>query len=224
MDTFSGVSHEASEFEACAVCGRTILRGERVAEYRTRDGELVGVCELCKDVAEDMGWLPAELVVPEAEDSGPGRTAMLRSRLARAGERAAERVQAVREAAVERRAPPPEPAPRPEPPRLDEGPRTPERLLRLALEFFNATEEPRKVAGLSRSLGEPLVSARADLDAGRVELTVAWELSWYRWEVAADGRVRELAHGDELDELEDGERNWNATVSEDGRLRLKATG
>ena len=36
--------------EACAICGRTILRGERVSQYINGDGETVG-CASCARVA-----------------------------------------------------------------------------------------------------------------------------------------------------------------------------
>jgi hypothetical protein len=213
------VSHEPPEFPACAVCGRTILRGERAFEYRTGDGSEAMVCALCRDAAEARGWLPAAAAPAGTPDeAAPPRRRALRGRLERAAERlqagAAERLHAGRTARAE---PPP-----PEPRRLDEGPRTPERLIRTALEYFNATDQPRKVAGLARSLGPPRVHAEADLDAGRVEVVVAWELTWYRWEVGPDGQVEQTGRGAELDELEAGEREWNAAAGESGALRLEA--
>ena len=64
--------------------------------------------------------------------------------------------------------------------------------------------------------------------AAEVLLTVAWELSWYQWEVGADGEgadggpVREVAKGAELSELDEKARTWNAAVDEDGTLRLRS--
>ena len=55
-------------------------------------------------------------------------------------------------------------------------------------------------------------------------VTVAWELSWYQWEVGANGddeSVREVAKGDEVSELAEEARAWNASVDEDGKLRLR---
>ena len=53
-----------------------------------------------------------------------------------------------------------------------------------ALEVFNAGEHPRRVAGVARSLGEPSVAVRPLADSGSVvSIVVAWELSWYRYEV-----------------------------------------
>ena len=43
---------------------------------------------------------------------------------------------------------------------------------------------PRTVAGVSRSLGAPIVSVRPSATEGSVvTIVVAWELSWYRYEV-----------------------------------------
>jgi hypothetical protein len=54
-------------------------------------------------------------------------------------------------------------------------------------------------------------------------VTVAWELSWYQWEVVGDGQgepVREVAKGDEVSDLAEDAQAWNAAVAEDGTLRL----
>jgi hypothetical protein len=102
---------------------------------------------------------------------------------------------------------------------------SPDGLLERAIEVFNASEYPRRVAGVARSLGAPGVSVRADEDFGNVvAIVVAWELSWYRYEVdlddegAADTRVR--AQGTELDELARRDRLANAVVDELGVLSL----
>jgi hypothetical protein len=103
---------------------------------------------------------------------------------------------------------------------------TPERRLRRAIDTFNASEESRVVAGLVRSLGQPQATVR-NLSARppRVTITVAWELSWYRWEIDLDGdqaSVREVDKGKEVDELDADDRAWNASIGEDGRIGLKA--
>jgi hypothetical protein len=85
----------------------------------------------------------------------------------------------------------------------------------LAVSRFNASEAARTVAGLTRTLGEPRVSvgaAAGSADAARI--TVAWDLTWYQWWVAAGEReesVAELARGTELDQLDAAARQWNAT-------------
>jgi hypothetical protein len=43
---------------ACAICGRTILAGERVHGYVDGEEER-GVCELCVARADRLGWQPA---------------------------------------------------------------------------------------------------------------------------------------------------------------------
>ena len=100
--------------------------------------------------------------------------------------------------------------------------------MRRAVERFNSSEERRKVAGLIRSLGEPYARVKPDQRRQLALVTVAWELSWYQWEVGADGDgddgepVREVAKGAELSELDEETRAWNAAVDEEGTLRLRS--
>jgi hypothetical protein len=103
--------------------------------------------------------------------------------------------------------------------------RGPDALMRRAVERFNRSEEPRKVAGLIRSLGKPHAGVRADPGRQLALVTVAWELSWYQWEVNAEGDgepVREVAKGKEMSELAEDARAWNAAAAEDGTLRLRS--
>lgn len=91
-----------------------------------------------------------------------------------------------------------------------------------ALEVFNAGEQPRRVAGVARSLGAPAVTARALEDSGStVAIVVAWELCWYRYEVdlgdeAAGSRL--VAQGMELADLPEEDRLGNAAADERGEL------
>jgi hypothetical protein len=91
-----------------------------------------------------------------------------------------------------------------------------------ALEVFNAGEQPRRVAGVARSLGAPTVTVRPLEDSGStVAIVVAWELCWYRYEVdlgdeAAGSRL--VAQGMELDELPEEDRLPNAAADERGEL------
>jgi hypothetical protein len=97
--------------------------------------------------------------------------------------------------------------------------------MRYAVERFNGSDERRKVAGLIRSLGEPRAAVRPDAGRQMALVTVAWEISWYQWEVSGDGQgepVREVAKGDEVSELTDDAQAWNAAVAEDGQLRLRS--
>lgn len=95
-----------------------------------------------------------------------------------------------------------------------------------ALEVFNASQHPRTVAGVARSLGAPIVSARPSLTEGSiVSVVVGWELSWYRYEIdlgdEASG-VRVIGQGAELDELTPEERAPNAAADDAGELHRVA--
>jgi hypothetical protein len=214
-------SGEPNAFPACAVCERTILRGERVAEYLTPEGDSAPVCSLCKPRAEAGGWVPA---AQAGRRTGPPssrrRSVNLRERIARVSEAASSRL-------ARRQAERPEPeAPKPEQPRerpapdkeSTPDPPSPERVIRRAIDAFNGSHAARTVRGLRRSLGEPRASVRAD-GSGAVVLTVAWELSWYQWGIEG-ANVREVAKGNEVVELGRADRDWNAEVAEDGSLRL----
>lgn len=95
-----------------------------------------------------------------------------------------------------------------------------------ALELFNQSAHPRTVAGVTRSLGSPLVSARPSATEGSiVTIVVGWELSWYRYEVdlgdEAKG-VRVAGQGTELSELDPVDQNANGVADDRGALRLTA--
>ncbi|HSZ69990.1 MAG TPA: hypothetical protein VK756_06490 [Solirubrobacteraceae bacterium] len=98
--------------------------------------------------------------------------------------------------------------------------------VRRALEIFNAGELPRRVAGVTRSLGAACVRATpAPGVEGRVAIVVAWELCWYRYEIdlADEGAgARIAAEGMELGELAAEDRVANATADEHGMLSLLA--
>lgn len=181
-----------AEYQACAVCARTILRGERTADYVDAEGQTALVCPLCKARAEASGWLPAA-VAAQRPTTAPRRrrgSAALR-----------ERLTALRG--------PTEPEPEPQAP-APPPQRTP-------LEVFNSSGEVRKVAGLRKSLGEPRVTVRHE--RGGELITVAWDLSWYRWSVRGDS-VKQLAKGNEISELPVEDRAWNAEAADDGTLSL----
>jgi hypothetical protein len=204
----------------CEVCGRTMLKGERTRRYVSPDGEQREVCDLCRTHVEAERWVRAGRAdvrpPPEAEPAANRARQWVAERAARArlaleetGRRAAEGAR---------------PKPERTGPRVQSGPDTPERRLRRALEEFNESEHRRTVAGLTRSLGEPRVAAVTPVDAPHdVRLTVAWDLSWYQWEVRlADepARVRSVAKGSEVEQLAESDRHWNARADGDGRLQL----
>lgn len=98
--------------------------------------------------------------------------------------------------------------------------------LERALEIFNRSDAPRKVAGIARSLGAPIVSVHPSMTEGAiVSIVVAWELCWYRYEVdladEASG-VRLVAQGAELEELAVEEQTANAAADERGGLVMAA--
>ena len=73
------------EWDQCAVCGRTILRGERAYDVHRRRGEKAEVCPLCKPRAEASGWLPEAYAAARDPSRRPRRrgATALRERIAR---------------------------------------------------------------------------------------------------------------------------------------------
>jgi hypothetical protein len=225
----------------CAICGRTLLRGEHPDVF-LHEGERRLVCELCTPRAVHEGW------IREGADAAPGR--------ARSGWRAGgggasfiERLRRRREADAELLVPEeaegllgtldedyPEPEPEPsggpglsdEPPMYREDrfvhaiPTNADMKIVRAIELFNASQHCRTIAGVARTLGAPLVSVRPSRTEGSiVTIVVAWEISWYRFEVdLADeaAGVRATGQGYELDELEVDDRTPNAIADEHGAL------
>jgi hypothetical protein len=233
----------------CEICGRSMLAGERTRAYVTRDRERRAICDLCVVRAENAGWVPAELAGTPPPDQSRESGGAVRRLIGRARESAAALAAQREEARAENRSPregTEERAARPSPdragqsraerpprrrereaperpPRRRSVPQNPEHRISRAFESFNASSHRRTVSGLIRSLGGPWVSAvTRDETPGEVRITVAWELSWYQWEVdlTADGRpVRELGRGDEVAQLDESDRAWNAHAAEDGELR-----
>src|SRR4051794_26507309 len=218
---------------ACDICGRTILKGERTEPFLAPGGRRKTVCELCIPRAEHEGWIresaqndvPATRARPQQRRSLVGR---LRGMLDGEAE----------QAAVPEEEPPPvfddEPPPRRErePARSSRSrrdarqvravPTTAELKVERALELFNASDHPRTIGGIARTLGAPWVHASPDTSApSEVTIVVAWELSWYRYRIDlgdADESILLLEKGDELSELEEPLREWNALAGGDGQL------
>src|SRR3954469_24628849 len=235
---------------ACDICGRTILKGERIEPYLAPGGQRHVVCELCTDRAYNEGWI-REAAHDETPPTmrRPDQRRGLFGRLRR--RRDAEPAPVVDEAppvfADENGAEPAavvegEPgggaAPAPEPAAPQQLPRQRRRDARhvravptnaqvkveRALELFNTSQHVRTIAGISKTLGEPWVSAAPLADApAEVSIVVAWELSWYRFRVDlgdADDPVTMVDKGQELGELDEAMRDWNATALADGRLAV----
>jgi hypothetical protein len=95
-----------------------------------------------------------------------------------------------------------------------------------ALDVFNLSAHPRRIAGVTRSLGTPIVSVLpSEVEGAIVSIVVGWELCWYRYEVdLADeaAGVRVLGQGAELSELTEPEQLANAVADDRGRLVLAA--
>jgi hypothetical protein len=106
-------------------------------------------------------------------------------------------------------------------------PSSAEQKVSSAVDAFNASEYPRTLAGIARSLGPPIVSVRPVPDRpSLVDVVAAWELCWYRYEVDLAeedlGGVRVAAQGDELGELDDEQLSANAVCDDRGALALDA--
>jgi hypothetical protein len=236
---------------ACDVCGRTLLRGERAETY-VNGADRHTVCELCTSRAVHGGWLREG----ELPDYGEASTRIdhRRSLLSRLRSRREVPTRepeaepsygydepesplpaqpAARPAPAQR---PPAPAPAPiradpapsqrEPRHVRAVPTSNEHRVLTAIDLFNASEHPRTVAGISRSLGLPEVAVLpSGPRSAQVNVVVAWELCWYRYELDLSDEVptvRVTTQGYELDELASEERRANAQADEHGRLALLA--
>ncbi len=233
-------------YTICDVCGRTLLRGERDHVYLD-GGARRSVCELCTTRAVQEGWIREGTLPPrDGRDGGSDRRRSLIGRLKRRRERQpdSEAEFGAPEPAYEEEAwePEPEPPPPPAPPRrrLRERPRSepparePRRVhavptsdghkIASAVELFNGSEHRRTVAGVARSLGPPDVTVRpVAARPSVVNVVVAWELCWYRYEIDLSDdvpTVRVADQGVELDELAPEEREPNAASDENGSLTL----
>ncbi|MCL4288319.1 MAG: hypothetical protein KJ006_11835, partial [Thermoleophilia bacterium] len=215
---------------ACAVCGRRLLPGERAIEFVTGAGAGLAVCELCKPRAEAAGWLRPEDVAAAGASAGTQRRRgrgggviggllsswRLPDREAD-GSRVAEPDPGEGEGVGSRRAPAPAPGAEPAGTSVAD-----------AVAAFNRSNHRRTVAGLTRTLGSPRATAliRKGNGGGTVRLTIAWEITWYQWEVAPAGRgheVRESGKGDTIDQLGAPDRAWNLMVAVDGTLEEKTS-
>lgn len=232
---------------ACDVCGRTILKGEHTEAYLAPGGERLAVCELCFVRAEHEGWI-RESAHDELPTRGP-RPPERRPLFGRLRRRPADSGAAGPAGAGDPdeygpipgeeadpavapngdSAPPVRPRRRQQPPKhprhVRAVPTTAEVKVERALELFNASAHQRTVAGLTRSLGPPWATAVPDPDApSTVTVLVAWELSWYRYRVDLGDASEPVAlqdKGDELDDIAEDLRAWNAALDDQGRLVME---
>lgn len=229
----------------CAICQRTILRGE-TPDVFLHGGRRALVCELCVPRAVHEGWIregadeaPAT-VTRGWPRRGSGRSLLDRLRARRPGEAellVPQEAEGLLEAMEEPGAEAEEPL-YPAPPAIEGMPEEPpmyreDRFVHAiptnadmkvvrAIELFNLSSHCRTLAGVARTLGAPLVSVRPSATEGSiVTIVIAWELSWYRYEVdLADeaAGVRLTGQGAELGELEEGDRAPNAIADGQGAL------
>ena len=235
----------------CGVCGRTLLRGERPDVF-LHDGERCMVCELCTQRAVADGWIREGADSASTVANGWMRRGTAASTIAARWRRRGRDDQAEllvpQEAeglmdqgdeppVYEYEVPPPDMAP-PAPSRRTTATSEPllyreDRFVHAiptnadmkvvrGIELFNASQHPRTIAGVARSLGAPLVSVRPSPTEGSIVWAfIAWELSWYQFEVdLADeaAGVRMVERGTELDELDPQDRLPNAVADEFGAL------
>lgn len=236
---------------ACDVCGRRLLRGEQPDVFLA-SGRRRMVCELCSPRASAEGWLreteDRAVGLPPAR---PRRGRNLLDRLRQPRERPAPAgevefpvipdgsvasydfledhpveaedplapgiAQTARPVAAASFADAPAP--------VEEALGSVDTQALRALDVFNAGEHPRRIAGVSRSLGEPSISVRplAESDGAVVAIVVAWELSWYRYEVDLGDEAlgaSVVVQGTELSELAAEDRLANAAADTAGTLSL----
>ena len=234
----------------CSVCERNLLRGEEHNAF-LHGGQRKIVCELCTQRATQLGWIresgdmapasgrigwikrsPARslsnrrgrrnepevsdlLVPPEAEElvAHSGQAGDLAEAEAVAPTEVVDRSEYALPRKVELSVD--ERAVRAVPTHADKkGAR--------AIEVFNVGPHPRTIATLARTLGAPVVSVRPSLKEGSiVSVIIAWELSWYAYEIdLADERAgaRLIDQGSELDELDEQDRTPNAVADSRGML------
>jgi len=235
---------------SCDVCGRTLLRGERADPY-IAGGSRRMVCELCEARAANEGWIRESAdntLAARGHGGRSGRSFFERLRAGRddgteptaepdAGSRRARLARSSRPDGEPARPEPHGDAQPPVPPsERHEGAREPRQVhavptnadlkMGRALDVFNASPHPRRMAGIARSLGTPSITVLpSETEGSMVSIVVAWELCWYRYEVdLADeaAGVRVIGQGAELSELGAEEQHPNAAADEGGRLALAA--
>jgi hypothetical protein len=179
----------------CAICGRSILVGERPFRFTPDGREFVDVCPLCKDQALAYGWVSeGGPTLPVHSSDRPPRGLL--------GKLMGRRQQHV------------EPMPEPILRQLSRG----EQAIVEAATLFNLSPHRRTVEGLTRSLGWPTVSIIPLSGTNpEVVVTVCWEISWYQYRVVlGSSQVRLAQRGLEPEDLDDSFREWNAELNEAG--------
>ena len=206
--------------------GRSLLRGEFATPFRDGTAQHL-VCELCTGRAFGEGWVRegTQIADPASTRSARARSLVgrLRARLeeGHAGDRSFF------------------PAEHPDGPgherHIHAVPADTGGQLGRAVTLFNASEHTKLLAGVIRSLGAPHVHlGPSTQEEFVVDVLVAWELCWYRFEADLDGEVvRRRAQGYELEraagvaagaERRRGHRRAPAARALAGRARRKGVG
>ena len=220
----------AHEPIVCEICRRTLLRGENPVPF-IADGRKVKVCELCEPRAVHEGWIreglqdDTQVAVRRRDrksilrrlrgDAPPRRpTAGGAASDARSGSSGGDDRSTTGVAPQAQR-------------QVHGVPTNVELKLERAIEMFNASGLPHRMAGITRSLGAPVVAVRTSPTEGAIiRITIAWELAWYRFEVDlgdGDAGVRPVARGSELRELDEAEMEPTNAMGEDGLIVAAAT-
>jgi len=224
-----------------------MLKGERTEPYLAPSRERKLVCSLCAPRAQQEGWIresasAAEPALPPREPDRKRRWRSRKSEPPAAQSRTSEGRDATQQGIFSRNSEGPDASPqgnvseqsRASGARPSRVPRDPRHVravptnaqlkLERAIDLFNASEHLRTVSGLSRTLGQPHVSATTSGNsAAEVLLTVAWDISWYQFVVdLSDSRdpVRVESQGQEIDELSEEARAWNGRVEPNGTLAI----
>jgi hypothetical protein len=226
----------------CDVCGRTILKGERAEWYLAPGGHRHQVCDLCAVRAQHHGWIRESAAgdTPTRLPRSDGRRGFGRLRRRRPAHEELSLAESEgtlgsssdasdtgeHETGGDEPSAPRErerPRSRPKDPRhVRAVPTTAEVKVDRAIELFNGSSHARTISGLARTLGPAWVSAQPDpAQPSAVSVLVAWELSWYRYRVDLGDEadpVMMLDKGEELDQIDESLRNWNAGLDAEGRL------
>jgi hypothetical protein len=193
----------ATAERTCAICGRTLLMGEKTIRYSPNGANgYVDVCPLCLDLATEYGWLregapTTPTVSPERKRRSGGWLSGMRGTRSRTVEETIASEPILR--------------------RLSEA----ELSMVEAADLFNASQYRRTVGGIGKSLGTPKVSVvvLSGVNA-EVVVTVAWDISWYQYRVSpdSDNPVRLEGRGHDPTDLETSFAEWNAHMEDDGRV------
>ena len=180
----------------CAICGRTLLVGERRVRY-SPDGaiEYVDVCPLCRGEAVECGWIARGA----DHAAGPARAAAARGLLSALF------------GAPPRARPEPSLGAHPQPADATASRRSSRRPT-----LFNGSPYRRTIEGHRRGASARRTVSIVALSGinPEVVVTVAWDISWYQYRVTLGPSqpVRLVERGFEPAELGGAVRTWNADV------------